>query len=313
MDDVAAAASGEEPLDAGIETKLALFGYRDAMTYVLQVVSEGPVSYSSQLLKSLHFMMTRHDLNVRPGLWRAGPIYVHHEEADKIVYEGPSVALVEPLIEELVDGLNQAGDSHPMVRAAMAHLNLVMIHPFRDGNGRMARCLQTLILASEGLLAPQFCSIEEYLGRNTHSYYDVLGEVGRGTWQPHSETRPWVRFVLTAHLRQAHTLMRRIQESEILWEELERLVRRKSLPERMIPAMYDAAQGLRIRNAIYRQLSDLSEQTASRDLRALVANGLLRPNGERRGRFYTAEAELTEIWQSIRGRRNPRDDRDPFR
>ncbi len=43
-------------------------------------------------------------------------------------------------------------------------LNLVLIHPFRDGNGRMARCLQTLVLAREGMVSPIFASIEEYLG-----------------------------------------------------------------------------------------------------------------------------------------------------
>jgi len=85
----------------------------------------------------------------------------------------------------------------------MAHLNLVMIHPFRDGNGRMARCLQSLVLARGGVLSPMFMSIEEYLGRNTHNYYNVLAQVGGGSWQPERDTRPWIRFILTAHLRQA--------------------------------------------------------------------------------------------------------------
>ena len=79
-----------------------------------------------------------------------------------------------------------------MIRAAMAHLNLVMIHPFRDGNGRMARCLQTLVLAREGILSPEFSSIEEYLGRNTQAYYDVLADAGAGHWQPERDARPWV-------------------------------------------------------------------------------------------------------------------------
>ncbi|GAB2822248.1 hypothetical protein GCM10027022_10850 [Alpinimonas psychrophila] len=67
------------------------------------------------------------------------------------------------------------------VPALMAHLNLVMIHPFRDGNGRMARCLQSLILAAEGVLSPVFMSVEEYLGNNTQDYYRMLAEVCGGT------------------------------------------------------------------------------------------------------------------------------------
>jgi Fic family protein len=79
------------------------------------------------------------------------------------------------------------------IRAAMAHLNLVMTHPFRDGNGRMSRCLQTLVLARDQILAPQFSSIEEYLGRNTQAYYRVLQQVGGNTWHPQHDARPWIR------------------------------------------------------------------------------------------------------------------------
>ena len=79
-----------------------------------------------------------------------------------------------------------------MVRGAMAHLNLAMIHPFRDGNGRMARCLQTLMLARERILSPEWMSIEEFLGANTQAYYDVLSDVRRGTWNPDGDARPWV-------------------------------------------------------------------------------------------------------------------------
>ena len=67
-----------------------------------------------------------------------------------------------------------------MVRGAMAHLNLTMINPFKDGNGRISRALQTLVLAREGILHPVFCSIEEWLGRVTAEYYAVLAEVGQG-------------------------------------------------------------------------------------------------------------------------------------
>ena len=53
-------------------------------------------------------------------------------------------------------------------------------------------------------------------GRNTSAYYDLLSQVGRGTWQPENDSRPWVRFTLVAHLRQARTMLRRVRESERL-------------------------------------------------------------------------------------------------
>lgn len=104
-----------------------------------------------------------------------------------------------------------------MLRAAMAHLNLVLIHPFSDGNGRMARCLQTLVLARAGVLDPTFCSIEEYLGRNTDAYYAVLAEVAGGSFQPARDARPWIRFNLTAHFRQATTTLQRQREIALIW------------------------------------------------------------------------------------------------
>lgn len=105
-----------------------------------------------------------------------------------------------------------------LAASAMAHLNLAMIHPFSDGSGRMARCLQILVLAREKILTPEFTSIEKYLGHYTQAYFDVLAEGGGGSWQPHTDARPWVRFCLTAHYRQARTMLRRVEEPEQLWD-----------------------------------------------------------------------------------------------
>jgi Fic family protein len=69
------------------------------------------------------------------------------------------------LVQELVDWLNGDDGTHLLVRAAMAHLHLVSIHPWADGNGRMSRSLQTLMIAREGALAPEFSSVEAWLGR----------------------------------------------------------------------------------------------------------------------------------------------------
>jgi len=317
LDDAAAVALGEEPLDATEETRLALAGYRDAMTFVLQLASDSDFSYSAQLLKSLHFMMTGYHLKNRPGQWRSGAIYVRNDETGEVVYEGPDVDQVPKLVTELVDRLNDRTDEPRLVVAAMAHLDLVMIHPFRDGNGRMARCLQSLVLARGGLLSPIFMSVEEYLGRNTAKYYEVLETVGRGSWQPGNDARPWLRFMLTAHLRQGRTMLRRVRESERLWLDLEQVVAKRHLPDRTLTVLFDAASGLRVRNATYRAAlesakDEITEQTASRDLRDLVEAGLLLPRGQARGRFYVAGSEVVAIRRAIVEARDTRDDSDPF-
>lgn len=233
------------------------------------------------------------------------------------MYEAPAADLVPGLIDSMLRTL-RGEEGHPLVRGAMAHLNLVMIHPFRDGNGRMARCLQTLVIARDRITAPVFSSVEEYLDRNTQAYYDVLAEVGKGGWHPENDSRPWLRFMLTAHYRQAKTHLRRIEEIERLYAECLELAVRRGLPDRCVVGLADAALGLRLRRNSY--LSgvvastgeEISELTATRDLQAMVSAGLLVSRGETRGRYYLASPSIVEMHEAIRGSRAPREGYDPF-
>ncbi len=299
IDDAVAIASDEEPLDVDTETRAALEGYREAMTYILQLADDDYDELSADLVRSLHYMMLRHELSKRPGRWRLGAVYVTKEATGERVYEGPPADAVPDLMREFVNGLRH-NDGPPVVRAAMAHLNLVMIHPFRDGNGRMARAVQTLILARQGILAPEFCSVEEYLGRQTQPYYDVLAEVGGGAWQPHRDARPWLRFMLKAHYSQAVTLLRRVDVEQRVWDDLEELVRRHALPERCVGALAFASAGFQLRRTRYVIEADVEEATASRDLGRLAAAGVLDAHGEKRGRFYTASPQVRRIRERAR-------------
>jgi len=294
-EDAVAAVEGAEPADAETETWAAVMGYRGAMTYVLQLSDDPHFKYSDGFIRSLHFMMLSYDLSKHPGRWRPGPIFVRNEATGDRVYEGPAAENVSGLVGEVIDSLNREQSEPFMVRAAMAHLNLVMIHPFSDGNGRMARCLQTLVLAREGIIDPWFSSVEEYLGANNQAYYDVLGFVGRGTWSPQNDARPWLHFCLTAHYRQAKTLLKRSREMQRIWDEIEQIVTASNLPERVQLVLSDATLGYRVRNATYRSAADISETLASRDLKLLVERGLLIPDGTNRGRSYLGSQVLKDL------------------
>lgn len=316
-DAVAAINRGEPTGSSSEEAWLATESYRRAMTNVLQLAKDDHFEYSPQLLRQLHFMMTEHDMDASPGLWRGGPIWVRREATGEAVYEGPGADRVPGLAEQLVHQLDSSSELPVMVRAAMAHLNLVMIHPFRDGNGRMARCLQTLVLAREGVLAPVFCSIEEYLGRNTATYYDVLARVGGGAWNPQHDARPWVRYCLEAHYVQALSLLRRIHEAGQIWEELEEEVRVAGLPERVIEALFDASLGLVVRNSSYRKAvaenwEEVSQQVATRDLGRAVEAGLLIKRGAKRGTCYDGVPRLLEYRREKQRRRPPIETGDLF-
>jgi len=300
-EDAIAAVEGEEPLSADREAWLAVTGYRTAMTFVLQLTKDPNFIYSEGFIRGLHFMMLQHDLKKNPGNWRPGTVYVRDEARGEVVYEGPDIEMVPGLVEELIEYLNDDDDCpHALVKGAMAHLNLVMIHPFSDGNGRMARCLQTLVLGREGILESEFSSIEEYLGRNTQDYYNVLAQTSEGSWHPKNSTRAWIRFNLTAHFRQASTLVMRTKLMDVLWQELEAMISRQGLPERLIYAVADGAIGYQVRNSSYRNLAALNDILASRDLKAAVDAGLLIPTGERRGRIYVGSPQLRALVDKLR-------------
>jgi len=306
---------GEAPIEADSAVTAEIDGYRHAMTYVQRLADAGPdFVYSKGLLNALHFMIQGHHLLKRPGWWRSGPVYVTSPEDPTIAaYTAPDADQIPELTGELVDWLTSGDlDAPALVRAAMAHLNLVAIHPWADGNGRMSRALQTLVLAREGILAPEFSSIEEWLGRsrNTYRYYDALAEVGGPLWTPGRDTHPWVRFCLRAHHQQAQSVQRQVETTRTVWSALEAEAEHRGWPERMLYALYPAAMGNRVRRATYQADAELSEQQAQRDIRELVRAGWLTVHGETQGRYYTIGTALPEtITHTVQ---QPRALREPY-
>ena len=314
-EDVAAVIEEEEPLETNEETRQAIAGYRDAMTYVMQLAKADHRIDRSTLL-GLHFMIMKYQLDKNPGRWRPGAVWIEDRDGH-VVYTAPGREMVEALVDKTLENIHHAVGP-VMVTAAMAHLNLVMIHPWSDGNGRMARCLQTLVLASEGILDPVFCSIEEYLGRNTPSYYQALGAAHDGEWAPERDTRSWIEFSLTAHYRQARTLRRRIEQYEALWSRCENLADFHKLPDRVVGALSDAARRRTLWRSLYVKITrsstgnEISDMTGTRDLLAMHRAGLLQAIGEKRGRRYQATPQLRAIWDEIRVQRPSLRVEDPY-
>lgn len=309
QEDAIAAIDGEDPVEADRPTWRAVVGYQAAMEYILQRTRDERFAFSQDVILAVHFMISQHDLDANPGNFRRGWVGVRSSQTGDVVHEGVARDLLEPLVAELVDYMNADDGASAELKAAMTHLNLTMLHPFSDGNGRTARCLQTAVLARQGIVASEFSSIEEYIGRHQQAYYDVLAEVGGGRWQPQRDCRPWVRFCLTGHYRQAQTLLRRIDEVARVYDDLLKTTSALELPERTALGLIEAAFGRRMRNASYRVTTEVSKNLASRDLKELVDAKLLMAVGEKRGRHYVG----TDIIRNIRARhRLPRGIDDPF-
>lgn len=312
LDDAAAALDDEEALSADERTFAEIRGYRQALGYVLAMVRDVDFRLDVSAVRGMHFMMLGHDLTKSPGSYRQGVVYVHDEVTGENVYEGPPAEDVPALVAELMDDLAAEDATDPVVRAAMAHLNLVMIHPFRDGNGRMARALQTLVLSRDGIGEPAFSSVEEWLGSNTEDYYRVLAATGAGGWHPERSAALWVKFNLRAHHIQAQTVRRRYREAGKLWQAFDELIEQFSLPERVADELFDASLGFRMRRSTYVRRAGIEERTASRDLARLTDLGLLRAVGETKGRHYVMGDRLTEVVQAAFASRDPLTDPYPW-
>ena len=304
--DALAAVEDEAPLTADQRTWAEILGYRRVLTYVINVAAEPGFRIDLPALNAMHFMLLEHELSKLPGRYRTSSIYVHDDRTGRTVYEGPDPEQVADLMGELVADLYRSAHLDPLVRGAMAHLNLVMIHPYRDGNGRMARALQTMVLAQDSMLEPTFASIEEWLGNNTEDYYAVLAATGRGQWQPDLDAGLWVKFNLRGHHFQAQTLRRRIAEAERLYVALDDLIARHRLPERVADPLFDAALGGRVTRPSYlKRVEQLETRSATRDLQRLADLGLLLAHGQTRARYYTAGGELAEVRDRLRRERSP--------
>jgi Fic family protein len=283
---------GERDVDVSDENREETLSYQRMMTYVQSLHDVADFEYSKGLLNALHWMLQghRHTRNKPAGQWRGGPVYVT-DPRDPLVaaYTAPDAADVPGLMAELVAWLNTADDVHPLIRAAMAHLHLVSIHPWADGNGRMSRSLQTLLIAHEGVLAPEFSSIEAWLGRpgNTWEYYRELERRG-STYRPDQDVSAWIRLNLNAYHQQAQTVQHRMNQSAAAWELLATFAGDAGLDERVVSALHDVAVVGRVRRARYEQAEGLTLQQAQRDLRDLATAGLLAPVGRTRARSYTA-------------------------
>jgi hypothetical protein len=287
-----AIASGRARVDPHDENRMALECYARAMDHVGVMAGDPGFRWVDRVILDLHFDACSFQTKADPGRYRTGGVEVTSPGGGPPAYVGPPREEVPKLMGELIEWLHQGDlDAHVAVRAAMAHLHLLSIHPFRDGNGRVSRIVQSLVLARGGVLAPELVSIEEYLGRHTDDYYATLRKVQGGSYRPERDAAPWVELCVRAHLEQARRRLEQIAEAARRWSFLEGLVERHDWPDRLVIALEQSLfEG--VDRASYAAEAEVSVQTASNDLRRLYDAGLILQRGRGRTTRYLASESL---------------------
>lgn len=284
-----ALAGGEEPGED--DDRLAVASYVRAMDHVAAMVADPGFRWLDRVILDLHFDACHFQPDKAPGRWRLGPIGVTAADGS-IAYQAPEAERVPELMTEIVDWLQNGSDEvDPFVRAALAHLNVTSVHPFRDGNGRVARIVQSLALAERGMTAPEFFSIEEFLGANTAAYYAALEEVQGGRYQPERDTAGWISFCVEAHIAQARQHLDQIERAAARWGYLEEIVSSRGWPERLLIALEQSLSGSTDR-ARYGSEAAVSAPTASGDFRRLLDAGLVEQRGKGPSTRYVASDSL---------------------
>jgi len=280
------------------ETQRIIAAYGQAMDRVAILADDPKFQWTLQTILDLHFLVCHPQPDAKPGRLRDGSVLVTRG-AGREPYRSPMSSSVPGLVEELANWLS-SGDlgRHPVVRAAMAHLNLVSIHPFRDGNGRVARVVQSLVLAKEGLLRPEFVSIEPYLSRHTREYYSILEQVQGVEYDPNRDPSEWVEFCIAAHVFEATGRRRWLDLAYARHDFCEQLAHDEGYPKRLVMALDQALLGLPVANADYRSEAAIASPTAVLDLQRLRRDGWLDQHGGGRSIRYVASKKLQERWSA---------------
>jgi Fic family protein len=281
--------------DPGDENRQALACYARAMDRVGTLAVDPVFRWLDRVILDLHFDVCHFQPDKSPGLWRTGPIGVTGSDGS-LEFQGPDADAVPGLMTEVVAWLQEGDlDANPVMRAAMAHLHVTSIHPFRDGNGRVSRVVQSLVLAREGPMSPEFSSIEEYLGENTPAYYAALREVQAGGYRPERDASRWIEFCVEAHIAQARRRLAQVKEASARWDRLEALIAARGWPERLVIALEQSLIGGTDR-ARFGEEADVSAATASADFRRLLDAGLVEQRGRGRStRYYASDRLRAEL------------------
>ena len=235
--DVVDLMEGEHDVDVSEENLAETVAYQHMMTYIQTLHDAPDFAYSQGLLNALHWMLQghRHSPRKPPGSGGAGRCM----SPTRATRPSPRTRRPTPRgpgADGRARRLAERGRRHARAGAGGDGApDLVSIHPWADGNGRMSRSLQTLLIAREGVLAPEFSSIEAWLGRpgNTWEYYRELASRG-ATYQPEQDVSSWVRFNLVAYHQQAQAVRHRVDRSGRLGA-AGGLRRDRRLDERVVP------------------------------------------------------------------------------
>jgi Fic family protein len=231
---------------------------------------------------------------IRVGTWRddsAGPMQVVSGPIGKehIHFEAAPAARLAQEMSDFFDWFNRKPDIDLVLKAGLAHLWFVTIHPFDDGNGRIARAIADMTLARSENSPQRFYSMSEQIRQERTAYYAILEQTQKGTM----DVTPWMLWFLSCLDRAidgAQNTLAAILAKARFWERIQDI----SLNERqnlILKRLLEGFEG-KLTTSKYAKLAKCSQDTALRDILLLVRQGILvrSPAGGRSTSYAPPEA-----------------------
>ncbi len=200
------ALAGAKRVDVKDQSKREVLNYLAALRWIAKQPAGVPVAESAVL--KLHRILLA-------GLLPSSQIGAYKSfanvimSAGRVVYRPPGPALAKPGTRALAAWLEDAGRStHPIVASACAHYEIARLHPFRDGNGRVARALATWVLYQRGFDTEHLFAVDQYFKEDHEGYYEALQRVR----EQDEDLTTWLEYVALAVLDTLHRTYRRIEQ-----------------------------------------------------------------------------------------------------
>ena len=196
---------------------------------------------------------------------------------ERVHFEAPKADRLAGEMGSFLDWFEGKDQIDPVLKAGLAHLWFVTIHPFDDGNGRIARAIADLALARSENSPQRFYSMSAQIRQERNAYYDILEQTQKGTM----DITPWMEWFLGCLGRAidgAQVTLGTVLEKARFWDRIQNV----QLNERqrlVINRLLDGFEG-KLTTSKYATLAKCSQDTAHRDILALVDHGVLVRNPE---------------------------------
>src|SRR4051812_27700907 len=210
---------------------------------------------------------------------------------ERVHFEAPSAARLEAEMQRFLEWFNGDATAEPVLKAALAHLWFVTIHPFDDGNGRIARAIADMSLARSEKTPQRFYSMSAQIRQERDAYYDVLEKTQKGAM----DITPWMDWFvgcLGRAIDGAQTALGAVLAKARFWERFHDV----PLNERqrlVLNRLLDGFEG-KLTTSKYAKLGKCSQDTALRDILPLVERGILvrGPEGGRSTSYSLASCAI---------------------